>query len=147
KNARKVQHALNEVEKRIERKDEQIKRVYPKIVALADDPSPQIRMTAAWVMGQDNSSQQFHDALLHLISDSQPLVRRNAALSLSRFADPASRPELVMMLQSYTVRAEREGTVSISLQEEESLGIGTLIAKIKEDNGQVFEVRSPLGGY
>src|SRR5207237_6919506 len=127
--------------------DKQIKRVYPKIIALVDDPSAQVRMTAAWVMGQDNSSQQFHDALLHLISDSQPLVRRNAALSLSRFADPASRPELIMMLQPYIMRAEREGTISISLQEEESLGIGTLIARIKEDNDQVFEVRSPLGGY
>ena len=43
KNACKVQNALNEVEKRIERGDKQIKRVYPKIIALVDDPSAQVR--------------------------------------------------------------------------------------------------------
>jgi HEAT repeat protein len=144
----KIQHALTQAAERIERGDQQIKRLYPKIASLADNSSPEIRMTAAWVMGQDNGSQEFHDKLLSLIKDSNPLVRRNTALSLTRFSDQTARPELVMMLHPYTVRAEREGTISIILQEgDESIAAGKLLARITESNGQVSEVRSPLAGY
>ena len=150
---RKVQHALTQISERIERGDEQVKQWYPKVIALAGDPTPQIRMTAAWVMGQDNRSQEFHNTLLHLLSDPDPLVRRNTALGLVRFADSSGRSELAMMLRPYTVRAESEGIISIALQtsdsedEQETVGTGTLLARIKEETGQVFEVRSPMPGY
>lgn len=145
---RKVQHALTQVAQRIESGDQQIKKFYPKIAALADDPSPEIRMTAAWAMGQDNGSQEFHDKLLSLLADSNPLVRRNSALALARFFDPAARAELLKMLRPYPIRAEREGTISIMLQEEdESISAGKLLARIAESDGQVLEVRSPLAGY
>jgi hypothetical protein len=150
---RKVQHALTQISERIERGDEQVKRWYPKVIALAGDPTPQIRMTAAWVMGQDNRSQEFHDTLLRLLSDTDPLVRRNSALGLVRFGDSSGRPELGMMLRPYTVRAEGEGIISIALQtsdsedEQETVGTGTLLAHIKGENGQVLEVRSPMPGY
>jgi hypothetical protein len=149
---RKVQHALTQISEQIEKGDEKSKRWYPKIMALADNPMPQIRMTVAWVMGQDNTSQDFHNILLRLLSDSDPLVRRNTALALVRFADPSGRAELAMMLRPYTIRAEHEGTISIALktqnsEEEESVGNGTLLARITEDSGQIFEVRSPMPGY
>jgi len=150
---RKVQHALTQISDRIEKGDQQVKRWYPKIISLASNPTPQIRMTAAWVMGQDNSSQEFHDTLLHLLSDPDPLVRRNTALGLVRFGDPSGRPELAMMLRPYTVRAEQEGVISIALQtsdseeREDSVGTGTLLARLREDNGQVSEIRSPMPGY
>jgi len=150
---RKVQHALTQISERIERGDQQVKRWYPKIIALANNSTPQIRMTAAWVMGQDNSSQEFHDTLLRLLSDPDPLVRRNTALGLVRFADPSGHPELAMMLRPYTVRAEKEGVISIALQtsdseeKEDSVGTGTLLARLREDNGQVSEIRSPMPGY
>src|SRR5688572_18943511 len=67
---RKVQHALSQIADRIEHGDQEVKRWYPKIVSLAGDPTPQIRMTAAWVMGQDNTSNEFHSTLLGLLSDS-----------------------------------------------------------------------------
>lgn len=150
---RKVQHALSQLVERMEKGDEQVKRWYPKIIVLANSPTAQIRMTAAWVMGQDNKSQEFHNTLLHLLSDSHPLVRRNTALALVRFADSSGRAELGMMLRPFTVRAEHDGTISLSLKnvesesEEEALGTGTLIGRISEENGQVFEVRSPMPGY
>jgi len=145
---RKIQHALTQAAQRIEHGDQPIKKLYPKIISLADDSSPEIRMTAAWVMGQDNGSQEFHDKLLSLIKDSNPLVRSNTALSLTRFSDQAARPELLNMLHPYTVRAEREGTVSITLQEgDDSIAAGKLLAHITESNGQVSEVRSPIAGY
>jgi hypothetical protein len=150
---RKVQHALTQISERIEQGDQQVKHWYPKIIALANNPTPQIRMAAAWVMGQDNSSQEFHDTLLRLLSDPDPLVRRNTALGLVRFADPSGRPELTMMLRPYTVRAEQEGVISIALQtsdseeKEDSVGTGTLLARLREDNGHVSEIRSPMPGY
>ena len=145
---RKVQHALTQLAQHIERGDPQVKKFYPKIAALADDPSAEIRMTAAWAMGQDNGSQEFHDKLLSLLTDSNPLVRRNCALALARFSDPAARSELLMMLRPFPVRAEREGTISIMLQEDdESISTGKLLARIAESNGNVLEVRSPLAGY
>lgn len=145
---RKIQHALSQIGQRIARGDQSVTRWYPKIVALVDNPTPQVRTTAAWLMGQDNKSQEFHDALRRLVADKEPMVRRNAALSLVRFADASGRPELISMLRPYSVNVDREGTVTIALPPgEESVGIGTLLVKLTEPNGQVYEVRSPIPGY
>ncbi|MEW6731154.1 MAG: HEAT repeat domain-containing protein [Acidobacteriota bacterium] len=149
---RKLQHALSQLAQRIARHDEKAKRWYTKILALAEHPVSQVRITAAWVMGQDNTSQDFHDALLRLLVDSHPMVRRNSALSLVRFADTSGRPELLLMLRPYSIQAEREGTVSLVLTEEQGdqelpVTVAMLLVRITEANGQVFEVRSPLSGY
>ena len=60
---------------------------YPEVVKFSADGSDELRVTAAWVMGQDNQSPEFHAALLKLLTDPNPMVQRNAALSLVRFAD------------------------------------------------------------
>src|ERR1700730_19151516 len=87
KNPRHIQHALSRVEERIERGDPTVKKFYPAIAALTKSPTGEIRKTAAWVMGQDNKSEEFHRALATLLGDQEPLVRRNAALQLVRFGD------------------------------------------------------------
>jgi vesicle coat complex subunit len=46
-------------------------------------------------MGFDNTSQEFHNALLKLLHDQEPIVRRNAALALVRFNDNSGREELL----------------------------------------------------
>src|SRR5882724_4540615 len=84
-----VQHALSVLEARIEAKDPTAKQWYPKIIAQADSPQPEIRLWAAWVMGQDNKSEEFHQTLLRLLKDSYTQVRRNAAVQLVRFNDPS----------------------------------------------------------
>src|SRR5436190_23691372 len=53
-NVRHVQQALTQIEERIERSDQSVKRWYPKIVQLSSSNATEIRKTAAWVMGQDN---------------------------------------------------------------------------------------------
>lgn len=92
-------------------------------------------------MGQDHSYAPFHEALLKLIADPQPMVRRNAALALSNFGDPAARPELLAMLRSYTILSPVAGVVEYRLKLAEYVNPGTLVARV----GGV-EVRSPLPG-
>jgi hypothetical protein len=144
---RKTQHALSQVSDLIIRGDARAKQWYPKIIALTNDPTPQVRMTAAWVMGQDNRAPEFHEALLRSLNDANPLVRDNSALSLARFADAASRPQLLAMLKSYSLRAERDGAISFLVQGEETIAVEKLLARITSVKGEVFEVRAPLPGY
>ena len=59
----------------------------------ASSPNLELRQTAAWLMGQDRNYAPFHEALLRLVHDPEPMVRRNAALGLAAFGDPAARPE------------------------------------------------------
>src|SRR5216684_2600591 len=132
KNPRHIQHALSRVEERIERGDPSAKKFYPQIVALARSPTGEIRKTAAWVMGQDNKSDEFHQALISLLSDSEPLVRRNAALQLVRFGDASGRPELRSMLQSFEARAPVAGNVVSILAQGSFIKAGGLLARIRD---------------
>lgn len=145
-NPRHVQHALAQIEEKIERGDRSVKRWYPQIVALADSPVMEVRQTAAWVMGQDNTSEDFHGALFKLLADQHPLVRRNAALQLVRFKDARGRAELRAMLEPYDVTTTGEGTVASVLAEGSAITVGTMIARIDQGAGRVLEVRSPLPG-
>src|SRR5437764_2746639 len=97
-NVRHVQQALTRIEERIEKNDQSVKRWYPKIVELSGSNVTEIRKTVAWVMGQDNRSEEFHAALRKLLEDSQPIVRRNAAVQLVRFGDGSGRAELRAIL-------------------------------------------------
>ena len=71
---------------------------YEIVAQLSEHPSPQVRVTAAWVMGQDSTSELFHNALLDMLHDDEVLVRRNAALALVRFGDKKGLKELRTML-------------------------------------------------
>src|SRR5271163_4222984 len=71
---REIQHVLTQLEARIESRDPSVQKWYPQIVALATDPVDEIRVTDAWVMGQDNTSDEFHHALLQLLADPNPMV-------------------------------------------------------------------------
>lgn len=105
---RRIQQALSQIADRIVSGDASVREWYPRVVALARHPAPEIRTTAAWVMGQDNRSEAFHQALLGLLTDSDVFVRRNAALALVRFQDSSGRPELVAVLRSYTGAAGQD---------------------------------------
>jgi hypothetical protein len=141
---RRIQHALAQISARIGRNDSTVGQWYPKVVELTQHPAVKIRMTVAWVMGQDNRSDSFHVALLKLLEDSDLMVRRNAALSLVRFADPSGRTELRSVLQPYTVRSPHAGTISIELQDGQRIGSEALLARITSKQGQEMEIRSPF---
>src|SRR5437867_781748 len=146
KNPRHIQHALTQVETRIEKGDPSAKNFYPQIVSLTGSPFAEIRKTAAWVMGQDNRSEEFHRALLKLLSDSEPLVRRNAALQLVRFGDASGRPELRAMLQPFEVKSPMTGTVVSILGQGSNIRAGALLARIRDTSHAIQEFRSPLDG-
>ena len=137
---RHAQHALVQVGERLTH-GQSASRWYPQVIALASSPSLEIRQTAAWIMGQDRTYQQFHEVLLRLLRDPEPMVRRNAALSLAAFSDPAARPELDAMLRPYTVVAPAAGALRYRLKLGDYVNPGTMIAHIGDS-----EVRSPVPG-
>jgi hypothetical protein len=145
-NVRHVQHALALIEERMEKGDPSVKHWYPQIVKLSGSNVTEIRKTAAWVMGQDNQAAEFHAALLKLLEDQQPIVRRNAAVQLVRFGDASGRAELRATLQPYKVVAPTEGTISSVLIEGGDVRENALLVRITNSQNQVQELRSPLPG-
>ncbi len=145
---RDTQHALAQLSALIDRHDPSARQWYPALVAEAKHTDPQIRLTAAWVMGRDNTVTEFHQALLPMLADPDPMVRSNAALSLVRFADASGRPQILSMLQPATVLAPEKfpgGTLRQRLKEHDAVRPGTLVARIDAPQG-VIEVRSEVPG-
>ena len=143
---RHVQHALLQIQQRIERGDPNAKNWYPQLLTLSGSQETEFRLTVAWLMGFDNKSSEFHDALRKLLKDEEPIVRRNAALALVRFNDHSGREELLTVLQPFHVKAPGDGTLVSSLQEGATIARRTLLARIQQADGKVLEVRSPLPG-
>jgi biotin carboxyl carrier protein len=142
---REIQHVLSQFETRIEKGDPSVRRWYPQMVALAKDPVDEIRVTDAWVMGQDNTSQDFHAALLSMLNDSNPMVQRNAALSLVRFQDDSGHALIVSMLRPYVMGAPLAGVLATRLKPADIVNPGTLVAHI-ESGGKSNDVRSQVPG-
>jgi len=138
---RHAQHALVQIGERMSRHDPAVSRWYPAVVELAGSPRIELRQTSAWIMGQDHNYAPFHEALLRLLRDPQPMVRRNAALALSNFGDDAARPELLAMLRPYAIVSPAAGAVRYRLKLGEFVNPGTLVARVGS-----AEVRSPLPG-
>lgn len=146
KRPRHVQHALLQIQQRIERGDPGAKQWYQQITRLGAHPETEFRLTVAWLMGFDPKSEEFHRTLAHLVRDPEPIVRRNAALALVRFNDPTGRPELVATLKPYEVPAPAAGEMASTLKERSQITRGTLLARITQPDGRAVEVRSPLSG-
>ena len=127
---RNAQHGLVQLSERIDRHQPATARWYPQVIALARHPETQVRLTAAWVMGRDNASQEFHTALLGMLADSDPMVRSNAALSLVRFADATGRPQIRALLEPQIVAAPCAGTLNARLKITDVVRTGTLVARI-----------------
>src|ERR1041384_6550707 len=152
KNPRHIQHALLQIEQRIETGDGSAKKFYPQIVAVSKSAHAEIRKTAAWVMGQDNKSDEFHRALIDFLKDEDPLVRRNAALQLVRFsdangrADASGRPELRAMLQPFAAKTPLAGHIVSLLPIGSAVRAGAMLARIRDSSDTVAEFRSPVDG-
>src|SRR6266705_6797398 len=145
-NPRHIQHALSLIEARIEGGDPSAKKFYPQVIAQSKNPIGEVRKTTAWVMGEENTSEDFHHALLNLLKDGEPLVRRNAGLQLVRFGDASGRPEFRAMLQPFEVKSPMTGTIVSILGVGSKIHAGTLLARIRDPLGVVQEFRSPLDG-
>ncbi len=143
---RRVQHALLQVQQRIAAGDQNARQWYPHVLRLAGDPETEYRLTVAWLMGFDNKSEEFHQALLKLVRDSEPIVRRNAALALVRFSDSSGRAELLATLRPYELTPPAEGEVASTLKEGSLVARGALLVRITQPDKKTVEVRSPLPG-
>jgi biotin carboxyl carrier protein len=137
---RHAQHALVQLGERLS-SGRNVSRWYPAVLREAASPNRDLRLTAAWIMGQDRNYAPFHEALLGLLHDPDPMVRRNAAPALAAFGDSAARPELVAMLQPFTVTAPVAGTLHWRLKLTDFVNPGTLVAHIGET-----EVRASVPG-
>lgn len=138
---RKAQHAVVQIGERMGRGDASVRQFYPQVIAQISSPNAELRQTAAWVMGQDRSYAPFHEALKKLLDDPAPMVRRNAALSLSTFGDTGARHELRAMLEPYKLPSPAAGAVKYRLKIGEFVNPGTLVAHVGDQ-----EVRAPLPG-
>src|SRR5579862_3666561 len=146
---RQAQHALSQIADRIMSPNaavrESAKPWYPDVVKFSTNASDELRVTAAWVMGQDNQSPEFHAALLKQLSDANPMVQRNAALSLVRFADASGHDIIAGMLAPYTMVAPRTGILSIRLKPDDVINPGTMVGHIAVGDDKT-EVRSEVPG-
>ncbi len=138
---RKAQHALVQVGDRLGNGDLRVRAWYPKIVEMAASPSVELRQTTAWIMGQDHTYEPFHSALRKLLADGSPMVRRNAALSLTNFGDAEGHAEILAMLRAYSITAPAAGIVRYRLKAGEYVNPGTLVGRVGD-----MEIRSPLPG-
>ncbi len=155
KKPRHIQHALVQMGERMAAPDKSqtnasrdaVKRWYPDLLRLANYPVEEVRNTDAWVMGQDPSSASFHEALLKMLTDSSPMVRGNAALSLVRFGDATGRPQIVALLQPATINAPTSGHVVDADRPGTAVHQGGLLAKLAAAGSPTsIEIRSPIPG-
>jgi len=146
---RRAQHALSQIADRITSPSAAVrasaKRWYPEVIQFSEQGGDELRVTTAWVMGQDNQSPEFHAALLKQLADANPMVKRNAALSLVRFADRSGHDIVASMLVPYAVAAPRSGILAIRLKPGDVINPGTLLAHISIA-GDNAEVRSEVPG-
>ncbi|HEV2799210.1 MAG TPA: HEAT repeat domain-containing protein [Pyrinomonadaceae bacterium] len=143
---RHVQHALEQIDRRIVKGDEGVRRWYPQVLRVGENPLPDLRMAAAWVMGDDNRSAEFHAALRRLVEDEEPAVRRMAALSLSRFNDASGRAELLAMLKPFSLKLPFAGTPLTVLPAGSVVTRGAMVARVRDERGTAQEVRAPVAG-
>ena len=143
---RHMQQALVQIQQRIEQKDPTVAHWYPQVAALRETPIVELRVTLAWVLGTDNHSDLFHQTLLALLTDSDLLVRRNAALSLVRFGDASGREEILKILQPTTVRAPAAGKLHYRAQEGSFIETGMAMARVEKPGGETEDTHSPLPG-
>jgi len=137
---RHAQHALVQIGERLSH-NEDASRWYPNVLAQSSSSSVEIRQTAAWIMGQAHAYPPFHEALLRLLHDPEPMVRRNAALGLAALGDSQARTELVAMLRPFTVAASTAGVVKYRVKLGDYVNPGTLVARI-----DAYEVRVLVPG-
>lgn len=145
KKPRHMQHALVQIGERMSHGDRSLSRWYPDVVRLASYPIEEVRSTDAWLMGQDNTANEFHRELLKMLNDPSLTVRGNAALSLVRFGDASGRPQIVSLLKPATIICPQAGKLADMAKVGGAVHANGLIAKV-DANGSLIEVRSPIAG-
>jgi biotin carboxyl carrier protein len=149
---REIQHALSQVADRILAADEitrdSARQFYPDVLRIAQTGGPELRLTAAWVMGQDNTIPEFHEQLLRMLDDGNPMVRRNAALGLVRFGDSSGLGEIRTLLEPHSMPAPFTGTLAVRLSAGDAVNPGTLLGHVQSGaEGEENEIRAEVPGH
>ncbi len=142
---RHVQQALVQIGERMSRHDTSAAQWYPDLVRLSSYSVEEVRNTDAWVMGQDTAGPGFHGALLKMLTDSSPMVRGNAALSLVRFGDASGKAQIVDLLKPAVITSPQGGKVLDASSAGTAIHQGGLVAKLQQGD-QPSELRSPIAG-
>lgn len=147
---RHIQHALVQIGERNGRGDQAVQRWYPDVLAVSDTTVPELRITLAWVLGTDNRSDAFHELLRKLLDDPEPMVRRNAALSLVRFGDASGKSELLKILRPLPVHSPAQGTLRYRVKEGVPVAWNAVVAQVEQPVGDAAgvttDVHSPIPG-
>jgi biotin carboxyl carrier protein len=147
---REAQHALSQLADRMLSSDANARasarKWYPQVVAMAASPSDELRLTAAWVMQQDNSVPEFHTALVKLLSDNNAMVSRNAALALVRFNDAAGHEVIFNMLEPAEIAAPASGKLVERAGAGDAVNAGAMIGRIESDGHGAMELRTNSPG-
>ena len=147
---REAQHALSQIADRMLSADPNARasarKWYPQVVAMAASPSDELRLTAAWVMQQDNSVPEFHAALVKLLADNNAMVSRNAALALVRFGDSAGHDLIVSMLEPVEMAAPANGKLVERAGTRDIVNAGTMIGRIETSDRGAVELRTNSPG-
>lgn len=106
--AKRQQDATVEIATRMRQHDPDMKRWYPTLLSMAGGSSTELRAIAAWVMANDPANEDFHRALLNLTKDQSPSVRANAAVSLTKFNDPAGHQTIIDMLEDPRASSDQQ---------------------------------------
>jgi hypothetical protein len=150
KHPREAQHALSQVADRIVSQNADVRASarnwYPQVLAQSSSSDEALRTTAAWVMGQDATAPEFHARLLAMLTDPNPMVQRNAALSLVRFHDSGGHDVISGMLKPYSMPSPASGKIEERLKPGDSVNPGTLVGRIEESGGKTTEVRINVPG-
>jgi nucleotide-binding universal stress UspA family protein len=145
---REIQHALSQIADRILAADEptraSARQFYPQVMQIAETGTAELRLTAAWVMGQDDTVPEFHERLWQLLHDASPMVRRNAALGLVRFDDASGLEEIRALLAPYSMPSPFAGALATRLRSGDAINPGTLLGHILPGKGSAGE--APGGG-
>lgn len=146
---RESQHALSQLADRMLSPDPAVRasarKWYPKVLDMSQSSDDEIRLTAAWVMQQDNTVPEFHAALTRLLADNNSMVARNAALALVRFDDPAGHGVIVSMLKPAPLVASASGKLVERAGHGDSVTAGNLLGRI-ESGAASLDVRAPAPG-
>lgn len=146
---REAQHALSQVADRMENADPSVrasaKMWYPRVVLESSSSENALRSTSAWVMGKDPKEASFHETLQKLLLDSDPMVQRNAALSLVRFGDASGHDLIVSMLKPWQLASPAAGKLAERLTVGDTVNVGTLVGRI-ETSGDKVEIRTQMPG-
>ena len=142
---RRMQHGLAQLGERIRGGNPESRRWYPRVLELAGHEQAEVRNLSAWLMGQDAAADDFRLRLAELLKDSNPLVRRNAALSLVRFGDDRGRPELRSMLLPWVVKSSQAGRLRLLVEPDDEVRSGSPVAEIEQGEVSVG-VQAPVSG-